>query len=176
MKNALIASQTTPPAQAAWQDLDAVYATVAQGAKADSALQNAAAFATAAQGAKADTAIQSLVGTAAIGYSAGAGGAVTQATNKSTGVTLNKLCGTITMNGAALAAAAIVTFTVTNSTVAATDVIHAQHDTVGAIGGYTIMPNTSAAGSFKISVRNNTAGSLSEAIVIRFAVIKAAVT
>lgn len=112
-------------------------------------------------------------GTAGIGYATGAGGTVTQATSKSTGVTLNKLCGTITMNGAALAAATIVSFTVTNSTVAATDVIHAQHDTIGTIGGYTVMPNTSAAGSFRLTIRNNTAGSLSEAIVIRFAVIKA---
>ncbi len=107
-----------------------------------------------------------------IGYASGAGGTVSQLTSKSTGVTLNKLCGTITMHNAALAAAAIVTFTVTNSTVAATDVITIQHDTIGTIGGYTIMPNTSASGSFKISVRNNTAGSLSEAIVLRFAIIK----
>ena len=111
--------------------------------------------------------------TGAIGYASGVGGTVVQATNKSTGVTLNKLCGTITMNGAALAAATIVSFTVTNSTVAATDVVHIQHDTVGAIGGYTVMPNTSAAGSFRVSVRDNTAGSLSEAIVLRFAVVKA---
>ncbi len=108
-----------------------------------------------------------------IGYAAGNGGTVTQATSKSTGVTLNKLCGTITMNVAALAAAAIVTFTVTNSTMAATDVVVAQHDSVGTIGSYTISPNTSAAGSFKISVRNNTAASLGEAIVIRFAILKA---
>ena len=113
------------------------------------------------------------LGTAGIGYAAGAGGAVAQATDKSTGVTLNKLCGTITMHGAALAAGAIVSFVATNSEVAATDVIIIQHDTVGEIGGYTVMSNTSAAGSFRVSVRNNTAGSLSEAIVLRFAVIKA---
>jgi hypothetical protein len=73
-----------------------------------------------------------------IGYTTGAGGAVTQLTNKSTGVTLNKLSGTITMNGAALAAAAIVTFTVTDSFVAATDVIVPMHDSAGTIGAYTI--------------------------------------
>ncbi len=112
-------------------------------------------------------------GTAGIGYASGAGGTITQQTSKSTGVTLSKLCGTITMNSAALAAAAIVTFTVTNTLVAATDVIYAQHDSVGTTGGYTISPNTSASGSFKISVRNNTAGSLSEAIVLRFVVWKA---
>jgi hypothetical protein len=108
-----------------------------------------------------------------LGYASGAGGTITQSSSKSTGVTLNKLCGTIVMNGAALAAGTIVTFTITDSFVAATDVIHVQHDSVGTIGAYTIMPNTPAAGSFKISVRNNTAGSLSEAIVLRFAIIKA---
>ena len=110
------------------------------------------------------------------GYAAGAGGTVTQATNKATGVTLNKLCGTITMNGAALAAAAIVSFTVTNNTVAETDVIYVQHDTVGTLGAYMVTPNTSAAGSFRITIRNNTAGSLSQAIVLRFVVIKAVVS
>jgi hypothetical protein len=108
-----------------------------------------------------------------VGYTTGNGGTVSQPTSKSTGVTLNKLCGTITLNNAALAAATIVTFTVTNSTVAATDVIVVQHDSGGTTGAYTIAANTSASGSFKISVRNNTAGSLGEAIVIRFAVIKA---
>lgn len=110
-----------------------------------------------------------------MGYSAGAGGTISQSTSKSTGVTLNKFCGTITMNAAALAAATIVTFTVTNSQMAATDVVICQHDSGGTTGAYTISPNTSAAGSFKVSVRNNTAGSLSEAIVIRFAIIKAVV-
>lgn len=114
--------------------------------------------------------------TGAVGYAAGTGGTVVQATSKSTGVTLNKLCGTITLNGAALAAAGIVTFTVTNNTVAATDIVAIQHDSAGTTGAYTVMPNTMAAGSFKVSVRNNSAGSLSEAIVLRFAVIKAVIT
>lgn len=113
--------------------------------------------------------------TVSLGYATGAGGTVTQLTSKSTGVTLNKPSGTITMINSALAAATIVTFTITNSSVAATDVIVAQHDSGGTTGAYTISPNTSAAGSFKISVRNNTAGSLSEALVIRFVVIKAVI-
>ena len=50
------------------------------------------------------------------------GGTVTQATNKGTGVTLNTQSGQITMNNAALADAAEVSFTVTNSKIAATDV------------------------------------------------------
>lgn len=110
------------------------------------------------------------------GYQVGSGGAVVQATSKATTVIIDKLCGTITMSAVALAAAAIVTFTVTNNKVAATDVVATQHDSGGTIGGYTITANTMAAGSFKITVRNNTAASLSEAIVIRFAVVKAVVT
>ena len=51
------------------------------------------------------------------------GGTVTQATNKSTGVTLNTQSGQITMNNAALADAAEVSFTVTNDKIAATDVV-----------------------------------------------------
>lgn len=113
------------------------------------------------------------VGTAPFGYATGAGGVVAQATNKSTTVIINKLCGTITMHNAALAAGAIVTFTVTNTQVLATDYADAKHVSIGTIGGYTVMANTEAAGSFKITIRNNTAGSLGEAIVIRFIVIRA---
>jgi hypothetical protein len=50
---------------------------------------------------------------AAIGYVSG--GAVTQATNKSTGVTLNTASGQITMNGAALLDDTNVNFTVTTA-------------------------------------------------------------
>lgn len=58
-----------------------------------------------------------------IGYSTGTGSTVTQATSKSTGVTINSLCGQITMNAASLAAGAEATFAVTNSQVTTTDVI-----------------------------------------------------
>ena len=57
----------------------------------------------------------------ALGYSDDDTGSVTQATNKGTGVTLNKPSGVITMNDAALGAAAEVSFTVTNSTCTASD-------------------------------------------------------
>ncbi len=110
--------------------------------------------------------------TQAYGYTTGAGGTVVQATSKSTAVTLNALCGTITMNGAALASATSVAFTFTNSNIAATDYIDIQHDSVGTLGGYGICA-TPAAGSATITVRNGTGGSLSEAIVLRFFVNKA---
>lgn len=109
--------------------------------------------------------------TLGIGYDTGAGGTVTQLTSKSTGVTLSKVCGAITMNNEALAAATIVSFVLTNTAIAATDVLVLNHISGGTVGSYTLNAQC-AAGSATINVRNNTAGSLSEAIVIQFAVIK----
>ncbi len=106
------------------------------------------------------------------GYGSGAGGTVTQATNKSTGVTLNTRCGQITLNNAALAADTTVSFTLTNSSIAAGDVLVLNHISGGTAGSY-LLNARSAAGSASIDVRNITAGSLSEAVVIAFAIIKA---
>jgi hypothetical protein len=110
-----------------------------------------------------------------LGYNASTGvfgyfngtGAITQATNKSTGVTLNSPSGQITLNGAALAANTTVSFTLTNSSITANDVLILNHLSAGTAGSYLLN-----AGSASINVRNITAGSLSEAIVIGFAVIK----
>lgn len=108
------------------------------------------------------------------GYITGEGGVVTQATSKSTGVTLNKKCGQITLNGAALAASTTVSFVLTNSTIAANDLLVLNHVSTGTFGSYTLNARA-AAGSATIDVRNISAGSLSEAIVIGFAVIKGAI-
>lgn len=110
-----------------------------------------------------------------LGYITGAGGAVTQITSKSTGVTLNKLSGKITLNNAALASAAIVSFTVTDTSVVATDVIVACHASAGTAGSYLVQANAIAAGSFAITVQNISGGSLSEAIVINVVVFRAAI-
>lgn len=109
-----------------------------------------------------------------VGYAVGAGGTVTQATNKGTTVVLSKPVGTITLNGAALAADTTVSFTWTNTVIGANDVVHLLHDSVGTLGAYTFAV-TPAAGSASVAVHNCTPGSLSEAIVLRFAVIKGAV-
>jgi hypothetical protein len=108
----------------------------------------------------------------AIGYSTGAGGTVTQATNKSTSVTLNTNCGQVTMNAAALASDTTVSFTLTNSTISAGDVLVLNHMSGGTAGSY-LLNAQSAAGSASINVRNITSGSLSQAIVIAYVVIKA---
>lgn len=65
--------------------------------------------------------------TAGVGYATGAGGTVTQGTSKSTGVTLSKVCGQITTHAANLASLAIVSFTLTNTAIAAGDVLVLNH-------------------------------------------------
>jgi len=114
-------------------------------------------------------------GSGKVGYAAGAGGAVTQATSKSTGVSLSKQSGQITMNAAALAASTTVSFTLTNTIIEANDVLILNHVSAGTAGAYTLNAQVSA-GSASINVRNVTLGSLSEAIVIQFIVINGAVT
>ena len=109
-----------------------------------------------------------------IGYTTGAGGTVTPATSKSTGVTLDKVVGEITMHNAALAGDATVSFVLTNSAIAANDLLLLQHQSVGAFGSY-LLNGRCAAGSATIDVRNITTGSLGEAIVIRYAVLKGAI-
>jgi len=104
------------------------------------------------------------------GYGSGRG-TVTQATNKSTGVTLNAPCGAITMNGAALSADTTVSFTLTNSSIAANDLLVLNHVSGGTAGSY-VLNAQAAAGSASINVTNISTGSLSEAIVIGFAIIK----
>jgi hypothetical protein len=106
-----------------------------------------------------------------IGYGTAAQGTVTQATDKSTGVTLNKSSGQITMNGAALAGNTAVTFTLTNSLISAKDVIVLNVGSVGTAGAYTTYVSSLAAGSAVLTLRNLTSGSLSEAVVINYAII-----
>jgi len=113
-----------------------------------------------------------------IGYSAAAQGTVTQATDKSTGVTLNKSAGRITMNNAALAAGAAVSFILTNSLISANDTIIvcvSSNTTGSALGAYTTYVSYLAAGSALITLRNLTAAtSYSEAVIINFTIIHGA--
>lgn len=108
-----------------------------------------------------------------IGYAASAQGAVTQATSKSTGVTLNTSAGQITMNGASLAATTNVTFTLTNSLLSTKDVL-ILNVTNGTSGAYNAFVSSMAAGSATITLRNISASPLSEAVVINYAIIHCA--
>ena len=110
-----------------------------------------------------------------LGYTAAAQGTVTQLTSKSTAVTLNKPAGVITMNNASLATATNATFTLNNSLISANDtVILTISGGQATPGSYNVFANALSAGSVSITLRNISGGSLSEAIVINFALIHCA--
>lgn len=107
------------------------------------------------------------------GYVTGEGGAVTQLTSRTTGVTLNKKCGQITLFSTTTTAGQVTVFTVTNSTVAATDVVNVSHASGGTAGQYIVTTAAVAAGSFQIAVYTAAAQAVAAAPVINFAIIKA---
>jgi len=110
-----------------------------------------------------------------IGYSAGAQGTVTQATSKSTAVTLDKSAGRITMNNASLSTATNATFVLNNSTISANDaVILTISGGQATAGSYNVFANALSTGQVSITLRNISGGSLSEAVVINFAIIHCA--
>jgi len=108
------------------------------------------------------------------GYSQG-GGSVTQATNKSTGVTLNTPCGSITTHNAALAGGTAVAFTLTNDRITEYDVVAVSIKSGATAGAYAVSTLAIAGGSVQIVLRNLTNGSLSEAVVLNFVLIKSTV-
>ena len=108
-----------------------------------------------------------------LGYTAEGQGTVTQATSKSTAVTLNKPAGQITMNNASLGATTNVTFTLNNSYISANDVI-VLNVNGGTTAAYNVYTSVLGAGSASITLRNITAGALSEAVVLNFALIHCA--
>ena len=109
--------------------------------------------------------------TSEMGYTAAASGTVTQLTSKSTGVTLNKSAGQITMNGAELANATNVTFTLTNSGISAKDVVTLSVSSGATAGAYNCWVSGKSTGSCTITLRNLSGGALSEAVVINFVVL-----
>lgn len=110
--------------------------------------------------------------TAGVGYATGAGGTQTQGTSKSTTVVLNTVTGEVTMHNAELAADTTVSFTLTNSAVATGDHMLVQHVSGGTVGSYTTTA-VAGSGSATVYVRNITGSPLSEAIVLKFSVLKA---
>ena len=104
-----------------------------------------------------------------IGYATGAGSSVTQLTSRTTGVTINRPCGSITLFSAAGSATAT-TFTVTNSTVAVGDTIALS--VRSGTNVYLAFVTTVAAGSFNITFQT-TGGVAVDSPVINFAVYKA---
>lgn len=117
---------------------------------------------------QATTSILSSGAISGIGYSTGAGGTVTQATSRTTGVTLSKVSGAITLVSAA-GSTTPTTFTVTNTAVAATDTpIVVQKSGTDL---YVIHVTAVVAGSFNITFWT-TGGTTTEQPVFNFNIIK----
>ena len=112
-------------------------------------------------------------GSNGIGYRPGNGGAVTQLTSKTTGVTLNKRTGQITMNNASLAAGATAEFIVTNSLCSTSDVVIACP---AGNANYTTLVTGVANGEFRVRITNITGGDLGEAVAINYTVIGGALS
>jgi hypothetical protein len=120
----------------------------------------------------ANSSVKSQSPSAGIGYSTGAGSTVTQLTGRTTGVTINAVSGAITLFSqvnTAVSGATAQTFTVTNSSVAATDTIIVNQKS-GTDKYLTFVTNV-AAGSFQIT-NYTTGGTTNEAPVFSFNVIK----
>ena len=107
--------------------------------------------------------------TGGVGYANGAGGTIAQTISRTTGVTINKITGAITLVSAA-GTATYQTFTVTNSTVAATDVIIVNQKS--GTDKYEVFVTNVASTSFAITFAT-TGGTTTEQPVFNFAVIKA---
>lgn len=108
------------------------------------------------------------------GWKSGSGGAVTQITSRATGVTLNKRVGKVTTTADSLAAVTPAVFTVTNSTVAATDNIVLTK--VSGDVDTQVSVNSVAAGSFTVLLWNTHAsGADVTATVFNFEVRKGAI-
>jgi len=109
-----------------------------------------------------------------IGYTAAAQGTVTQLTDKSTAVTLNKSMGRITMANAALAGNTAVSFTMNNSTISSNDTIIVNISGGATTGAYTTYVTSMTAGSAILTLRNLTGTSYSEAVILNFSIIHGA--
>lgn len=114
-----------------------------------------------------------VTGSGGLGYGTGSGGTVAQTTSKGTAVTLNKPVGAITMNNNALGAGASAIFALNNTIITTSDTL-----TVNAAGNSNYLAEclTVAGGSATLRVTNISAGSLSDAVQINFAVIKGAIS
>ena len=114
-----------------------------------------------------------VTGSGGLGYGVGSGGTVTQATNKSTAVTLNKPVGTITTHNENSPAGSSFAFFLVNNLIQSTDLVCVSVADGNALN-YAVSTGAVSAGQVGIYVRNVSGGARAENIPIRFAVIKGA--
>ena len=124
--------------------------------------------------------IRSTSASGGVGYATGAGGAQTQGTSRTNGVTLNAICGQITLFAASISGHEADEFVLTNSAIEAGDVVVVSIKSGLAAGTakyYRVGVTAVAAGSCTISVGNIDNGTIpaagTDSPVLSFAVIKA---
>jgi len=123
-----------------------------------------------------------LLATQQLGYTTGAGGTVTQLTNRTTGVTLNQITGEIVLVAGTITGHEADEFTLTNSEIAANDVVVVSIKSGCAAGTrkyYQTQVVAVAAGSCVIAVGNLDNGTVpstgTDTPVLQFAVVKSVV-
>jgi len=119
--------------------------------------------------------VSSIVNTAiTIGYTNGSGGIVTQLTSRTTGVTLNKPSGQITLTSNAMSTGTSNTFVFTNSAISANDFLMINHWSGGTLGNYTFASNTTS-GQANVTIRAISTVT-AESPILQYVVIKGAAT
>ncbi len=106
-----------------------------------------------------------------LGYTTAAQGAVTQLTDKSTAVTLNKSMGRVTMVNTSLASNAAATFQLNNNLIGPNDTLIVNVSGGGTVGAYISYVSSMTAGSAQLTLRNLTAGPLSEAVIVNYSIV-----
>lgn len=108
-----------------------------------------------------------------IGFASGSGGTVTQLTSRTTGVTLNAPTGQITLVAGSITGLSSQEFTLTNSFIAATDVVLVSFASGLTSAQYDVTVTATANGSCKIAVHNvNNSATPTDTPVINFVVFK----
>jgi hypothetical protein len=105
---------------------------------------------------------------AGVGYATGAGGTVTQGTSRTTPVTINKICGSITMFSAA-GSATWSSFVVNNTTITATDTILLSFS--GGSNTYLFVPGRIVGGTSFVINFASLVGTAVDAPIINFTII-----
>jgi len=112
--------------------------------------------------------------TSEIGYNGGNFGTVTQANNKTTGVTINTSSGQIITANSQLAPAAQALFVVTNSQVSANYNVICSIASGGTVGAYNVFIAAIANGSFSVIIKNSTNNAYSESVTINYSILHTA--
>jgi len=110
-----------------------------------------------------------------VSRSVSVGGGVTQATSRTTGVTLNKTAGRVTLFSASVTANTSESFTLTNSTIDVNSIVIVNISSAATADTYWVQVDDIAAGSCRIQIHNHTgSGSPSEAVELNFLVMQGA--